>query len=116
MHAQERPAPISTSTSSSRTFYEMGRQSETPWFGLRAAGWLEDKSALVRTRVAAFIAEPVQGCRRRDHSTDSYWPEISALLTNYGILLIRRRGDLRFRHTWNTGLRLRKNSAIGPIW
>ncbi|MEO7938550.1 MAG: aminotransferase class III-fold pyridoxal phosphate-dependent enzyme, partial [Burkholderiaceae bacterium] len=44
-------------------FFEHGKHGETlDEFGLRAAGWLEDKILAVgRNKVAAFIAEPVQG-------------------------------------------------------
>ncbi|MBG6070634.1 adenosylmethionine-8-amino-7-oxononanoate aminotransferase [Polaromonas sp. CG_9.7] len=63
MHAQgDLPIPNITHIGQPY-FYEMGQPGETPAeFGLRAAGWLEDKIlALGADKVAAFIAEPVQG-------------------------------------------------------
>ncbi|CAN7590516.1 aspartate aminotransferase family protein [Pseudoduganella sp. LjRoot289] len=58
-------------------------------FGLRAASWLEAK--ILETgpdKVAAFIAEPVQGAGGVIIPPDSYWPEIRRICDKYGILLI----------------------------
>lgn len=58
-------------------------------FGLRAARWLEEKIlAIGPERVAAFIAEPVQGAGGVIIPPDSYWPEIQRIVDQYGILLI----------------------------
>ncbi len=58
-------------------------------FGLRAAGWLEEKIlALGAEKVAAFIAEPVQGAGGVIIPPDTYWPEIQRIVDKYGILLI----------------------------
>ena len=58
-------------------------------FGLRAAGWLEQKILEVGpARVAAFIAEPVQGAGGVIIPPDTYWPEIQRIVDKYGILLI----------------------------
>ena len=58
-------------------------------FGVRAAGWLEEKILQVGAhRVAAFIAEPVQGAGGVIIPPDSYWPEIQRIVDKYGILLI----------------------------
>jgi len=58
-------------------------------FGRRAAGWLEEKIlAIGADKVAAFIAEPVQGAGGVIIPPDSYWPEIQRIVDKYGILLI----------------------------
>lgn len=58
-------------------------------FGLRAARWLEDKILeLGPDRVAAFIAEPVQGAGGVIVPPETYWPEIQRIVDQYGILLI----------------------------
>jgi len=58
-------------------------------FGVRAARWLEEKILQVGPqRVAAFIAEPVQGAGGVIIPPDSYWPEIQRIVDQYGILLI----------------------------
>ncbi|MDH6184283.1 aspartate aminotransferase family protein [Polaromonas sp. CG_23.6] len=90
MHAQgDLPIPNITHIGQPY-FYEMGQPGETPAeFGLRAAGWLEDKIlALGADKVAAFIAEPVQGAGGVIIPPDSYWPEIQRIVDKYGILLI----------------------------
>ena len=71
-------------------FYELGQPGETAAeFGVRAAGWLEEKIlALGPDKVAAFIAEPVQGAGGVIIPPDSYWPEIQRIVDKYGILLI----------------------------
>jgi putrescine---pyruvate transaminase len=58
-------------------------------FGLRAARWLEEKILAVGAdKVAAFIAEPVQGAGGVIIPPDTYWPEIQRIVDQYGILLI----------------------------
>lgn len=58
-------------------------------FGVRAARWLEDRILeLGPDRVAAFIAEPVQGAGGVIIPPESYWPEIQRIVDRYGILLI----------------------------
>ena len=58
-------------------------------FGRRAAGWLEEKILAVGAdKVAAFIAEPVQGAGGVIIPPDSYWPEIQRIVDKYDILLI----------------------------
>jgi len=58
-------------------------------FGLRAARWLEEKILEVGPdRVAAFIAEPVQGAGGVIIPPATYWPEIQRIVDQYGILLI----------------------------
>ncbi|MGQ0710699.1 MAG: aspartate aminotransferase family protein [Rhodoferax sp.] len=58
-------------------------------FGIRAARWLEDRIlALGPKRVAAFIAEPLQGAGGVIIPPRTYWPEIQRIVDKYGILLI----------------------------
>jgi putrescine aminotransferase len=58
-------------------------------FGLVAARWLEDKIIEVGPdKVAAFIAEPVQGAGGVVVPPSTYWPEIQRICDRYGILLI----------------------------
>jgi putrescine aminotransferase len=58
-------------------------------FGLRAAGWLEERIlALGAENVAAFIGEPVQGAGGVIVPPSTYWPEIQRICRKYGILLI----------------------------
>ena len=58
-------------------------------FGLARARELEE--AIVEfgeERVAAFIAEPVQGAGGVIVAPDTYWPEVQRICDHYGILLI----------------------------
>ena len=90
MHAQgDLPIPNITHIEQPY-FFENGLPGETAdEFGLRAAGWLEEKIlALGPDRVAAFIAEPLQGAGGVIIPPDTYWPEIQRIVDKYGILLI----------------------------
>jgi len=71
-------------------FFELGNDGETrDEFGLRAARWLEEKILAVGPdKVAAFIAEPLQGAGGVIIPPDTYWPEIQRIVDKYGILLI----------------------------
>ena len=58
-------------------------------FGIRAAGWLEQRILeLGPEKVAAFIGEPVQGAGGVIIPPGTYWPEIQRIVDKYGILLI----------------------------
>jgi putrescine aminotransferase len=58
-------------------------------FGLVAARALEEKILeLGPDKVAAFIAEPVQGAGGVVIPPRSYWPEIQRIVDKYGILLV----------------------------
>ena len=58
-------------------------------FGLAAAKSIEDKIIeLGPEKVAAFIAEPVQGAGGVIIPPDSYWPEVQRICDEYGVLLI----------------------------
>ena len=90
MHAQgDLPIPNITHIEQPY-FFENGLPGETAdEFGLRAARWLEEKILAVGPdRVAAFIAEPLQGAGGVIIPPDTYWPEIQRIVDKYGILLI----------------------------
>jgi putrescine---pyruvate transaminase len=90
MHAQgDLPIPNITHIGQPY-FYEEGLPGESAAeFGVRAASWLEDKILEVGPdKVAAFIAEPVQGAGGVIIPPDSYWPEIQRIVDKYGILLV----------------------------
>lgn len=58
-------------------------------FGLARARELEAKILeLGEDKVAAFIAEPIQGAGGVIVPPDTYWPEIQRIVDKYGILLI----------------------------
>ena len=90
MHAQgDLPIPNITHIGQPY-FFENGLPGETSdEFGIRAARWLEDKILAVGPeRIAAFIAEPLQGAGGVIIPPDTYWPEIQRIVDKYGILLI----------------------------
>jgi putrescine---pyruvate transaminase len=90
MHAQgDLPIPNITHIGQPY-FYDEGLPGESAAeFGVRAASWLETKILEVGPdKVAAFIAEPVQGAGGVIIPPDSYWPEIQRIVDKYGILLI----------------------------
>ena len=58
-------------------------------FGKKVASELEQKiEELGEHRVAAFIAEPIQGAGGVIVPPETYWPEISAICQRYQILLV----------------------------
>ncbi len=90
MHAQgDLPIPNITHIEQPY-FFENGLPGESAGdFGLRAAGWLEEKILAVGPdKVAAFIAEPIQGAGGVIIPPATYWPEIQRIVDKYGILLI----------------------------
>ena len=90
MHAQgDLPIPNITHIGQPY-FFDNGLPGESAdEFGLRAARWLEDKILEVGVdKVAAFIAEPIQGAGGVIIPPASYWPEIQRIVDKYGILLI----------------------------
>ena len=69
--------------------YELGGNLSSDEFGVKAAGWLEEKILEVGPdKVAAFIGEPVQGAGGVIIPPKTYWPEIQRICDKYGILLI----------------------------
>jgi putrescine aminotransferase len=90
MHAQG-DLPIPNITHIEQPYhFENGLPGEsTDAFGLRAAGWLETKILQIGAdKVAAFIAEPIQGAGGVIIPPATYWPEIQRIVDKYGILLI----------------------------
>jgi len=90
MHAQG-DLPIPNITHIEQPYYfDIGAPGETSdEFGIRAAGWLEEKILAVGPdKVAAFIAEPLQGAGGVIIPPATYWPEIQRIVDKYGILLI----------------------------
>ncbi|MGI9336384.1 MAG: aminotransferase, partial [Gammaproteobacteria bacterium] len=70
-------------------WFALGGDLDREAFGLLAARALEEKiEALGPERVAAFIAEPVQGAGGVIVPPASYWPEIGRICKRYGILLV----------------------------
>ena len=71
-------------------------------FGLACAQELEEKIKFLGVdRVAAFIAEPVQGAGGVIVAPDTYWPEVQRICDNYGILLIADEVICGFGRTGN---------------
>jgi putrescine aminotransferase len=90
MHAQgDLPIP-NISHIDQPYFFENGLLGESADdFGVRAAGWLETKILeLGPDKVAAFIAEPIQGAGGVIIPPATYWPEVQRIVDKYGILLI----------------------------
>jgi putrescine aminotransferase len=70
-------------------WFEVGPDEDPDSFGLRVARQLESKiDELGEDKVAAFIAEPVQGAGGVIIPPDSYWPEIQRICKERDILLI----------------------------
>jgi putrescine aminotransferase len=83
-------------------WFELGRDMSKGAFGLKAAGWLEEKILAVGAdKVAAFIAEPVQGAGGVIIPPSTYWPEIQRICDKYGILLISDEVICGFGRTGN---------------
>jgi len=69
--------------------FELGADMSAEAFGLQQARLLEEKILeLGVDKVAAFIAEPVQGAGGVIIPPQSYWPEIQRICDEYGILLV----------------------------
>jgi putrescine aminotransferase len=70
-------------------WYAEGGDLDSDEFGLLAARALAERiEALGPTRVAAFVAEPIQGAGGVIIPPASYWPEIQRICQHYGILLV----------------------------
>jgi putrescine aminotransferase len=71
------------------SYAESGHGMSEAEFGIRAAGWLEEKILeLGPGKVAAFIGEPVQGAGGVIIPPPTYWPEIQRICDKYAILLV----------------------------
>ena len=83
-------------------WYGEGGDTDPETFGLERARHLEAKiEELGAHRIAAFIAEPVQGAGGVIIPPDSYWPEIQRICDKYGILLIADEVICGFGRTGN---------------
>ena len=70
-------------------WYRSGSEMDPEEFGLKTAQALELRiKEIGEDRVAAFIAEPVQGAGGVIIPPVTYWPEIQRICKKYGILLI----------------------------
>ncbi len=70
-------------------WYASGGDLSQAEFGLRAAGWLEQKILEIGAKnVAAFIGEPVQGAGGMIIPPETYWPEVQRICRKYGVLLV----------------------------
>jgi len=70
-------------------WFDEGGDLEPEEFGIRAARALADEiDRLGEARVAAFIAEPVQGAGGVIVPPDSYWPEVKRICAERDILFI----------------------------
>jgi len=70
-------------------WYAEGGDEDVNEFGLRIAQQLEEKILdLGVDRVAAFLAEPIQGAGGVIIPPETYWPEIQRITNKYGILLV----------------------------
>ena len=68
---------------------ELGADLDRNEFGLKAAQSIADKiEELGVDKVAAFIAEPIQGAGGVIVPPETYWPEVKKICEHYGILLI----------------------------
>jgi putrescine aminotransferase len=68
---------------------ELGTDLDREEFGRQAAQSIADKiEELGVDKVAAFIAEPIQGAGGVIVPPDSYWPEVKKICEHYGILFI----------------------------
>lgn len=70
-------------------WYAEGGDEDPEAFGIRVADQLEQKILeLGEDRVAAFVAEPIQGAGGVIVPPDSYWPRIRDILARYDILFV----------------------------
>jgi len=68
---------------------ELGKDIDREEFGRQVAQSLADKiEELGVDKVAAFIAEPIQGAGGVIVPPDSYWPEVKKICAQYDILLV----------------------------
>ncbi|MFC7368681.1 MULTISPECIES: aspartate aminotransferase family protein [Vreelandella] len=89
MHDQGGPCVPGITHISQPYWFGEGRDISQEAFGKQCAQALEEQIlALGEDKVAAFIAEPVQGAGGAIIPPDSYWPAVKDVLAKYDILLI----------------------------
>ncbi len=89
MHDQGGPCVPGITHIGQPYWFGEGRDMSQEAFGKQCAQALEEKIlALGEDKVAAFIAEPVQGAGGAIIPPDSYWPAVKEVLAKYDILLI----------------------------
>lgn len=83
-------------------YHALGAGMSRDQFGLKSAGWLEEKILEVGPEnVAAFVAEPVQGAGGVIVPPPTYWPEIQRICDKYGVLLVSDEVICGFGRTGN---------------
>jgi putrescine aminotransferase len=66
-----------------------GQGADPAEFGRIAAGWLEERILEIGPdKVAAFVAEPIQGAGGVIIPPDTYWPEVQRICRQYDVLLV----------------------------
>jgi putrescine---pyruvate transaminase len=102
MHAQG-GLPIPGITHIEQPFWFANGQGMTrDEFGIKAAGWLEEKILeLGANKVAAFIGEPIQGAGGVIIPPATYWPEIQRICDKYGVLVVADEVICGFGRTGN---------------
>ncbi|MDN3522428.1 aspartate aminotransferase family protein [Halomonas ramblicola] len=89
MHAQGGPCVPGIAHVRQPYWFGEGRDRDPEAFGRECAAALEEKILeLGEDKVAAFIAEPVQGAGGAIIPPASYWPAVKAVLAKYDILLV----------------------------
>lgn len=89
MHAQGGPFLPGISHIEQPYWFDSDRTSPPEEFGLEVARCLEEKILeLGPEKVAAFVAEPIQGAGGVIIPPSSYWPEIQRICKEHGILLV----------------------------
>ncbi|WP_427977187.1 aspartate aminotransferase family protein [Agarivorans sp.] len=89
MHQQGRLPIPNISHIDQPYWFEEGQGQDPQQFGLERARQLEQKILqLGEDKVAAFIAEPIQGAGGVIIPPESYWPEIQRICDKYDILLV----------------------------
>ncbi|SEO05631.1 aspartate aminotransferase family protein [Vreelandella aquamarina] len=89
MHDQGGPCVPGITHIGQPYWFGEGRDMSQEAFGKHCAQALEEQIlALGEDKVAAFIAEPVQGAGGAIIPPDSYWPAVKEVLAKYDILLI----------------------------
>lgn len=102
MHAQGGPMVGGIHHINQPNWWAEGGDQDPQDFGLARAQELEQAILeLGEDRVAAFIAEPVQGAGGVIVAPDSYWPEIQRICDKYDILLIADEVICGFGRTGN---------------